>query len=329
MKLYFTTFRFTFKLQRPPASELIETMNQEITTTNSNSVNGSTESQLKDSNDRIDGGGSTKNGSIGNGRVSQSQQQHQEFNYDSFILQDDDSDPEEFVNIVCNELAQDISNDQAEILRQEVQNVKRASLVPPSDDSSLDFVDRSTPIPAINIQNTDQDSLRRDSLNSENRDTESPLPQKRSFSFFKRRRTASENKASSLLRRRTSDTSLLDHHRRDANRFESSLNFEPNTTPQHNKKKEVRINEPAQMNGEDNEQEIINRTLLRKMSDNMTKEWDNISQHNIEMFRSDTSALEEEKEPTGQRTSHQSANKVCFGSKLSRFLLGSACCKMY
>ncbi|XP_066911175.1 PDZ domain-containing protein 8-like [Clytia hemisphaerica] len=306
--------QFTFKLQRPPASELIDTMNHE-TTTNGNSMSGSTESQQpKGSNDRIDGGdGSMKNGMMGgNGRDSQSQQDD-EFNYDSFILQDDDSDQEEFVNIVCNEFAQDISNDQAEILRQEVQTIQRASLVPLSDDSSLDVVDRSTPIPAINIQNTEPS--RRDILNNEKKNTDSPLPSKRSFSFFKRRRTES---ASTLNRRRTSDTSLLNHPRQDANRFESSLNFEPNTTPQHNKKKEVRISEPAQMNGDDNE-ETTHRTTRRKMSDNMTKEWDNISQHNIEIFRPDTSALEEEKEPTGQRTSHQNANKELVWNEIFSF----------
>ena len=110
------------------------------------------------------------------------------------------------------------------------------------------------------------------------------------------------------------------------NKFESSLNFEPNTTPIPNSSKSknrVRImeadrisvaslsTETADLNNDD-ERKNTSRKFSRKISEmGSSQEWDNISQHNIEAFSvPNPSSLEEEKEPTGQRTSHQNANKV-------------------
>ena len=157
------------------------------------------------------------------------------FGYNRFVLDDDDSDPEEFVNIVVNEIASGISDDQAELLANEVKTIKRASIIPsPTDDSSdYDSVDRATliqpsSIPSFNIQNVDQISL---SGSDQELETTSTAAKEKRFLFFKRKRAST---TSSLRKRRTSDTSLLNvnnQNKDNDNKFESSLNFEPSTTP--------------------------------------------------------------------------------------------------
>ena len=251
------------------------------------------------------------------------------FGYNRFVLDDDDSDPEEFVNIVVNEIASGISDDQAELLANEVKTIKRASIIPsPTDDSSdYDSVDRATliqpsSIPSFNIQNVDQISL---SGSDQELETTSTAAKEKRFLFFKRKRAST---TSSLRKRRTSDTSLLNVNNRNKdndNKFESSLNFEPSTTPIPNSSKiknRVRImeadrisvaslsTETADLNND--ERKNKSRKFSRKISEmGSSQEWDNISQHNIEAFSvPNPSSLEEEKEPTGQRTSHQNANKV-------------------
>lgn len=251
------------------------------------------------------------------------------FGYNSFVLDEDDSDPEEFVNIVVNEIAPGISDDQAELLANEVKTIKRASLIPsPTDDSSdIDSVDRATlieppSIPSINVQNTDQMSLCGSFKGEEMTTPTTTTVKEKRFSFFKRNRAST---TSSLRKRRTSDTSLLSINNRNKDnndKFESSLNFEPSTTPIPNNntnknKNKVRIMELDRVSiasVPDLNDERKSRKFSRKISDmGSSQEWDNISQHNIEAFSvpNPANSLEEEKEPTGQRTSHQNANKVC------------------
>ena len=242
------------------------------------------------------------------------------FGYDSFVLDDDDSDPEEFVNIVVNEIASGISDDQAELLANEVETIRRSSLIPfPADDSSdLDSVDRATPIqpsliPSVRIQTADQISLS-GSFKMEQTTEKEKSP----FSFFKRKRDST----SLLRKRRTSDTSLLSLNKKDNNQFESSLNFEPSTTPLP-KKKVIRIVEPDRIvrNTEQDDVTSLSKEMVETEATKSTSkktqrkfsdiEWDNISQHNIEALSVvEPSPVEEEKEPTGQRTTHQNANKV-------------------
>lgn len=315
-KIYIIFIRFTFKLQRPPEDQLLDTLDEQHAPPN-HLKDGQSKNDGRDVADELDGSGDVAVSGEMEG-----------FGYNSFVLEDDDSDPEEFVNIVVNEIASGISGDQAVLLANEVKTIKRASLIPASsiDLSDLDAVDRATSIqsssitiPSVKINSSDQIS----SSGSFKEADQTSTREKRTFSFFKRNKESSST--SSLPRRRTSDTSLI-IPKRDDKKFESSLNFEPNTTPV-SKKKTIRIREPDQtfrnreIEGDitslcketiifEAESVTTNSATKRKSSD---MEWDNISQHNIEPFRMEPPPLDEEKEPTGQKTTNQSANKVKLG----------------
>jgi len=324
----FTFFRFTFKLQRPPPSSQMGDTTVYAAENNMDSINTNSTASIPNT-------------------TTEKQQQQEDFDYNSFVLQEEDSETEEFVNIVVNEFATEITNDEAEKLINEMKEMKRSSLVPPSDTAAaalnggFDSVDRSTPIP-ITIEDVDDEATTKNNSSLTN--------PKRSFSFFKRNKNnnnssspslspslsslSTKPNASSIRRRSTPDTSLLgvqEYNRKQV--FEGSLNFEPNTTPVvAARKKEVRITEPLvdsttdaiTKEGEIEEGDMDNpsntnetakskRDLFRRKVSEATMEWDNISQHNLlDAINYDTvqNNTEEEKEPTGQRTSHQNANKV-------------------
>lgn len=265
---YFSIFRFTFKLQRPPPNSQIgdATVNAEdnidINTTNSiTSTSNSTKVPM-----------------------TEKQQQLEDFDYNSFVLQDDDSETEEFVNIVVNEFATEMTNDEAEKLINEVKEMKRSSIVPPQDtaggvENGLDSVDRSTPIP-ITVENVDEEIAPTDNTPLTN--------QKRSFSFFKRNKNNNNSslsspllpRASSIRRRSTSDASFLGVKKDTKTQvFESSLNFEPNTTPVHAvRKKEVRITEPP-VNGA-----VVEREIDEEVLDSTTSVTDSLSNKRASFF---------------------------------------------
>jgi len=126
--------------------------------------------------------------------TTEKQQQQEDFDYNSFVLQEEDSETEEFVNIVVNEFATEITNDEAEKLINEMKEMKRSSLVPPSDTAAalnggFDSVDRSTPIP-ITIEDVDDEATTKNNSSLTN--------PKRSFSFFKRNKNNNNSSSPSL-----------------------------------------------------------------------------------------------------------------------------------
>jgi len=219
------------------------------------------------------------------------------FDYNSIIMDKDDSETEEFVNIVVHEIVKELKeddNDEAtQQLLHEVQLMRRESnLEKKEDEQSIDsiFSNRSS----SSFTDTLNDELETASLNNLQPNN---VRHNRTFSArirnkFRRTRKSSSSEPSSLTNRTASKSSL----NKSTDIFQKS-------------KKKVKLIEDKDYVSRNHEREEMREPLgvdnISQMS--YENEWDNISQQQFDVEEGVT--VEEEKEAIGQKTALLAANQ--------------------
>ena len=302
--------KFTFKLQRPPI------INDEHGRMNENEI---FEKAVPES-------------------LSYGDEVQESFDYNSISLQDDDSENEEFVNIVLLEIGEELIPDDSRVkqfFEKKIKHFERTSsdqtIIRSDDAISLSAQDvshfTSKRNCSIDIQNFKTESLR-SSLDSHKGEFDTSLAPKlggkkeektskmRTFSFFKRNKTDNNSVKSNYSMRSSSGyTTDISDNLTEANSYingnSSDTELNKRTfAPDMKKKKQVKLVEEKQFNGALSNH-IYEPLGVNASFDNYNQsadcEWDNISQHNLE--NTIDVAPDDDKESMGQKTTLVNANE--------------------
>lgn len=265
----------------------------------------------------------------------------EEFDYNSVLVrEEEDTDSEEFVNIVISEITEELSNDETK--RSEFLNT--VHLLTPSLHRENNSNSLNLPSGNLDVDYTDDARLNLSvdtlSVPVEQSSNISPPVRRRSLPFFNRRA-----KSTSSLKK-SAKVNSPDLNSRNSNNVNSGSNnknsakskfknwLESSSSEKRNKqqqpRKQLRIAEPVQTDDYSTMNGVTPHTPQRNASfsispyqqdsidsdggnvadtESESHEWDNISQKNVEIEME--SNPDEDKEPMGQTTSLLNANKVC------------------
>lgn len=303
--LYFLLLRFTIKLQRPPVeTELIK--NQFTNDKNQN------EKPLKSS---------LKTSSLPNGTLnidedslseasvenqlskekpsfsSTNNDEEENFDYNSIPIRDEESDTEEFVNIVVHEIEKELRETDLETrkLIDELKNLRRNAIVP---QASIDQPEVSEVSPLLN-GNTSHSEDDNDGISVK----------------FKNNLTLSESFKNKFKRRPTKTDVIIDATVEEDSQDSGNSNsttFKKNSEESNNKsKKRVKLVETRDIKEVDLHEPSGFYPKLGDMA-HVSCDWENISKNNLGIEQPDVVNQEDELEKTGQRTSILVANQVSF-----------------
>ncbi|XP_047126500.1 PDZ domain-containing protein 8 isoform X1 [Hydra vulgaris] len=254
--------KFTLKLQRPPTKKNTDALTAKPKV-----------EETKDQEDNINTQVKAKDG----------------FDFNSILLHDEDSETEEFVNIVVHEIEKELFADEAtkkfinevKLLRHSSMDIKDSLNVESKEDTLPDKVNLVT-------KTSDKNSKSSSSPGSSEFKT-SAIKKKRRFSLknsFKKKALKLEPVIESDSCE-TSDHSSFSADSRSSNKEQGDETYTSSDT------KLSKFSEPDD-----------------KMETKCSKDWDNISQQTADIkVENEFTQTEDDKEPTGQRTSIASANQ--------------------
>ena len=303
--LYFLLLRFTIKLQRPPVeSELIKNQFTNDKNQNEKPLKSSLKvSSLPNGTVNIDEDSSSE-ASVENqlskekpSFSSTNNDAEESFDYNSIPLRDEESDTEEFVNIVVHEIEKELTENDLETrkLIDELKNLRRNAIVP---QVSIDQPEVSEVSPILNG----------DTSHSED-DTDGISVK------FKNNRTLSESFKNKFMRRPTKAAFNIDATIKEDSQDSGNSNItssKKNLEESNNKtRKRVKLVETKDVKEVDFHEPSGFYPKLGDMA-HVSCDWENISKNNLEIDQLDVVNQEDEIEKTAQRTSILAANQVSF-----------------
>lgn len=306
--LYFLLLRFTIKLQRPPVeSELIKNQFTNDKNQNEKPLRASLKtSSLPNDTVNIDED-SSLNASVENplskekpSFSSTNNDAEESFDYNSIPIRDEESDTEEFVNIVVHEIEKDLRETETDDLEtrkliDELNMLRRNAIVP---QVSIDQpeVSEVSPILNGNASHSEDDT---DGISVK----------------FKNNRTRTESFKKKFIRRPTKTDFNIDATIKENSQDSGNSNIttsKKNSEESSNKtRKRVKLVETRDIKEVDFHEPSGFYPKLGDMA-HVSCDWENISKNNLEISQLDVVNQEDELEKTGQKTSILVASQVSF-----------------
>ena len=306
--LYFLLLRFTIKLQRPPVeSELIKNQFTNDKNQNEKPLRASLKtSSLPNDTVNIDED-SSLNASVENplskekpSFSSTNNDAEESFDYNSIPIRDEESDTEEFVNIVVHEIEKDLRETETDDLEtrkliDELNMLRRNAIVP---QVSIDQpeVSEVSPILNGNASHSEDDT---DGISVK----------------FKNNRTRTESFKKKFIRRPTKTDFNIDATIKENSQDSGNSNIttsKKNPEESSNKtRKRVKLVETRDIKEVDFHEPSGFYPKLGDMA-HVSCDWENISKNNLEISQLDVVNQEDELEKTGQKTSILVASQVSF-----------------
>lgn len=306
--LYFLLLRFTIKLQRPPVeSELIKNQFTNDKSQNEKPLRASLKtSSLPNDTVNIDED-SSLNASVENplskekpSFSSTNNDAEESFDYNSIPIRDEESDTEEFVNIVVHEIEKDLRETETDDLEtrkliDELNMLRRNAIVP---QVSIDQpeVSEVSPILNGNASHSEDDT---DGISVK----------------FKNNRTRTESFKKKFIRRPTKTDFNIDATIKENSQDSGNSNIttsKKNPEESSNKtRKRVKLVETRDIKEVDFHEPSGFYPKLGDMA-HVSCDWENISKNNLEISQLDVVNQEDELEKTGQKTSILVASQVSF-----------------
>lgn len=306
--LYFLLLRFTIKLQRPPVeSELIKNQFTNDKNQNEKPLRASLKtSSLPNDTVNIDED-SSLNASVENplskekpSFSSTNNDAEESFDYNTIPIRDEESDTEEFVNIVVHEIEKDLRETETDDLEtrkliDELNMLRRNAIVP---QVSIDQpeVSEVSPILNGNASHSEDDT---DGISVK----------------FKNNRTRTESFKKKFIRRPTKTDFNIDATIKENSQDSGNSNIttsKKNPEESSNKtRKRVKLVETRDIKEVDFHEPSGFYPKLGDMA-HVSCDWENISKNNLEISQLDVVNQEDELEKTGQKTSILVASQVSF-----------------
>lgn len=306
--LYFLLLRFTIKLQRPPVeSELIKNQFTNDKNQNEKPLKASLKtSSLPNDTVNIDED-SSLDASVENplskektSFSSTNNDAEESFDYNSIPIRDEESDTEEFVNIVVHEIEKELRETETDDLEtrkliDELNKLRRNAIVP---QVSIDQpeVSEVSPILNGNASHSEDDT---DGISVK----------------FKNNRTLTESFKKKFIRRPTKTDFNIDATIKENSQDSGNSNIttsKKNPEESNNKtRKRVKLVETRDIKEVDFHEPSGFFPKLGDMA-HVSCDWENISKNNLEISQLDVVNQEDELEKTGQKTSILVASQVSF-----------------
>ena len=306
--LYFLLLRFTIKLQRPPVeSELIKNQFTNDKNQNEKPLRASLKtSSLPNDTVNIDED-SSLNASVENplskekpSFSSTNNDAEESFDYNTIPIRDEESDTEEFVNIVVHEIEKDLRETETDDLEtrkliDELNMLRRNAIVP---QVSIDQpeVSEVSPILNGNASHSEDDT---DGISVK----------------FKNNRTRTESFKKKFIRRPTKTDFNIDATIKENSQDSGNSNIttsKKNPEESSNKtRKRVKLVETRDIKEVDFHEPSGFYPKLGDMA-HVSCDWENISKNNLEISQLDVVNQEDDLEKTGQKTSILVASQVSF-----------------